>query len=47
MLHVLIGYTAQPYGIQALFYAATIIAIGGLMRMMADRGPVRARGRAA
>jgi high-affinity iron transporter len=47
VLHVLIGYTAQPYGIQALFYAATIIVIGGLMRMMAERRPMRARGRAA
>ena len=30
-LHVLIGYTARPDGIQLLFYAATLAIIGGLM----------------
>lgn len=30
-LHVLIGYTARPDGIQLLFYGATLLAIGGLM----------------
>jgi high-affinity iron transporter len=29
-LHALIGYTAQPDGIQLLFYAATLAVIGGL-----------------
>ena len=32
VLHTLIGYTAQPSGIQVVFYAATVIVIGGLMR---------------
>jgi high-affinity iron transporter len=35
LLHVLIGYSAQPAGIQVLFYVATIVVIGGLMRLMA------------
>ena len=35
LLHVLIGYSAQPAGIQVLFYVATIVVIGGLMRIMA------------
>ena len=35
LLHVLIGYSAQPAGIQVLFYIATIVVIGGLMRLMA------------
>ena len=33
VLHVLIGYSAQPAGIQLVFYAATILAIGALMRL--------------
>jgi high-affinity iron transporter len=40
LLHVLIGYSAQPAGIQVVFYLATIIVIGGLMRLLApERGP--------
>ena len=40
LLHVLIGYSAQPAGIQVVFYLATIIVIGGLMRLMApERAP--------
>ena len=35
LLHVLIGYSAQPAGIQVVFYLATIVVIGGLMRLMA------------
>jgi len=31
LLHVLIGYTARPDGIQLLFYVLTLMAIGGLM----------------
>jgi high-affinity iron transporter len=31
VLHTLIGYTAQPAGIQLVFYAATLLVIGGLM----------------
>lgn len=30
-LHVLVGYTARPDGIQLLFYLVTLIVIGGLM----------------
>jgi len=37
LLHVLIGYSAQPAGIQVVFYLATIIVIGGLMRLLAHR----------
>ena len=40
VLHTLIGYTAQPAGIQVLFYMATIAVIGGLMRLTAG-GPPR------
>jgi high-affinity iron transporter len=35
LLHVLIGYSAQPAGIQVIFYLGTIIVIGGLMRLFA------------
>jgi high-affinity iron transporter len=34
VLHTLIGYTAQPAGIQIVFYVTTIAVIGGLMRIM-------------
>ncbi len=37
LLHVLIGYSAQPAGIQVLFYIATIVVIGGLMRLMSHQ----------
>jgi high-affinity iron transporter len=33
LAHVLIGYTAQPAGIQILFYVATLVVIGSLMRV--------------
>ena len=33
VLHTLVGYTARPYGIQLVFYVATLIAIGALMKM--------------
>lgn len=36
MLHVLVGYTARPSGLQLLFYAATLALILGLMQW-ADR----------
>lgn len=42
VLHTLIGYTAQPAGIQLVFYAATILVIGGLMRVVSV-GERRAR----
>jgi high-affinity iron transporter len=34
MLHTLIGYTAQPAGIQVAFYLGTLLLIGGLMRLV-------------
>jgi high-affinity iron transporter len=40
ILHTLIGYTAQPAGIQLVFYLATLLIIGGLMRLTAaERSP--------
>jgi high-affinity iron transporter len=44
LLHVLIGYSAQPAGIQVVFYLATILVIGLLMRLLgpgSGRPPVR------
>jgi high-affinity iron transporter len=32
VLHALVGYVAQPSGIQIAFYAATLLVIGALMR---------------
>jgi high-affinity iron transporter len=43
LLHVLIGYTAQPAGIQVVFYVATILIIGSLMWLL-ERQPPRAAG---
>lgn len=34
VLHTLIGYTAQPAGIQLVFYLATLLTIGTLMRLV-------------
>ena len=34
VLHTLIGYTARPYGIQLLFYFATLGAIVALMKLV-------------
>jgi len=34
ILHTLIGYTAQPAGIQIVFYVATLTVIGVLMRAL-------------
>ena len=33
LAHVLIGYTARPAGIQIVFYVATLVVIGSLMRV--------------
>ena len=43
VLHTLIGYTARPYGIQLLFYLATLGGIFALMRLVngATRAPSR------
>src|SRR5579872_4121519 len=37
ILHTLIGYTAQPAGIQLVFYLATLLVIGSLMRLVGAR----------
>jgi high-affinity iron transporter len=34
VLHTLIGYSAQPAGIQVVLYVATLVVIGGLMRLV-------------
>jgi high-affinity iron transporter len=39
LLHVLIGYSAQPAGIQVLFYLSTLLVIGILMRVTARVPP--------
>jgi high-affinity iron transporter len=43
ILHTLIGYTAQPAGIQVVFYLGTLMIIGGLMRVTGGQGTSRAR----
>jgi high-affinity iron transporter len=43
VLHTLIGYTAQPAGIQLVFYLATLLLIGGLMRLTAPQAAARPR----
>ena len=32
-LHALVGYSAQPSGVQLIFYATTLLVIGGLIRL--------------
>ena len=44
VLHTLIGYTAQPAGIQLAFYLATLIVIGSLMRIVGGAPSARPRG---
>ncbi|HVC51050.1 MAG TPA: FTR1 family protein [Stellaceae bacterium] len=39
VLHTLIGYSAQPAGIQVVFYLATLLVIGGLMRLVGSSQP--------
>ena len=46
LLHVLIGYSSQPAGIQVVFYLGTLLVIGTLMRVL-SRGPTRSAGRPA
>jgi high-affinity iron transporter len=41
ILHTLIGYTAQPAGIQVVFYLATLVVIGVLMRAFGPGAPKR------
>jgi len=40
VLHVLIGYTSRPSGIQIVFYLCTLITIGGAM-LVVNRPPAR------
>jgi high-affinity iron transporter len=47
VLHTLIGYTAQPAGIQVVFYIATLAAIGGLMRLVGNGAARQAAARSA
>lgn len=47
MMHTLVGYTARPTPIQLLFYAATIVVIGGLMRFYRSGGSSKTLGTAA
>ena len=46
LLHVLVGYSAQPAGIQVVFYLATLLTIGTLMRVV-GREPPNAPSRSA
>jgi high-affinity iron transporter len=46
ILHTLIGYTAQPAGIQIIFYLATLAVIATLMRVLGP-GVTTARGERA
>ncbi|HWI26659.1 MAG TPA: FTR1 family protein [Stellaceae bacterium] len=39
VLHTLVGYVAQPAGIQVVFYLATILVIGSLMRLLGRSAP--------
>jgi high-affinity iron transporter len=44
VLHTLIGYTAQPAGIQLVFYVVTLLVIGSLMHLVGGAPPAaRAR----
>jgi high-affinity iron transporter len=43
LAHVLTGYTARPAGIQIVFYVATLVVIGSLMRVFRAEPSGRAR----
>jgi high-affinity iron transporter len=45
VLHTLIGYTAQPAGIQLVFYLATLLIIGCLMRLIGGGAPPTGSGK--
>jgi high-affinity iron transporter len=47
VLHTLVGYTAQPAGIQVVFYLATLAVIGALMRVVGNGARPAARLEAA
>ena len=42
LLHTLVGYSQAPNGAQLIAYAATILLIVILMRMVPQGGPARA-----
>jgi high-affinity iron transporter len=42
VLHVLIGYTARPAGIQLVFFGGTLLILGTLMRALRVQRPMRA-----
>lgn len=42
VLHALVGYVAQPSGIQVAFYLGTLLVVGALMRWVGP-GPARPR----
>ncbi|HEY8873624.1 MAG TPA: FTR1 family protein, partial [Stellaceae bacterium] len=44
VLHTLIGYTAQPAGIQLVFYVMTLLVIGSLMRLAGPAAPAARAG---
>jgi high-affinity iron transporter len=46
ILHTLIGYTAQPAGIQLVFYLTTLFLIGSLMRLAGKAAPAARAGHA-
>ncbi len=43
LLHILVGYTQRPSGIQIVFYVGTLLVIGGLMWLVnhSSRSPAR------
>jgi high-affinity iron transporter len=43
LLHGLIGYDAQPAGMQILFYVVVLVAIAGAMWWVSPRGPKQAQ----
>src|SRR5229473_3515256 len=47
VLRTLIGYTAQPAGIQLVFYLTTLVVIGSLMRFLGTQTPTAPSSRAA
>lgn len=46
-LHTLVGYTARPLPVQAIFYVGTLIIIGGLMKVVGDGVSNKAKARSA
>lgn len=46
LMHILVGYTQRPSGIQIVFYVTTLVVIGVLMRVV-NRNPESAAGKPA